>query len=199
MSKNYYISDLHFGCQNKYENRTLEYDQLIIDNWNKVIHNNDDVYILGDIGRVGNNKENEYLCKCISVLKGRKHLIIGNHDDLRDNRIKQLFTESCDYKEITDNFDGNSYKVIMSHYPILFYNQQHKKNTVHIYGHLHMTDEWVMYKHCIAEINDFFKDRTLKGRNDCPPAVAINVGVMLPYMEYTPKTLKELMISNAEM
>mgnify|MGYP003302343206 CR=1 FL=1 len=57
---NYYISDIHFGCQNNYEGRTLEHDQLIKKNWNEVVHNNDTVYILGDIGREGNNKENEY-------------------------------------------------------------------------------------------------------------------------------------------
>ena len=50
---NYYIGDLHFGCTNKYENRTLETDNLIIKNWNHVVHQNDDVYLLGDIGRFG--------------------------------------------------------------------------------------------------------------------------------------------------
>ena len=42
----------------------------------------------------------------------------------------------------------------------------------------------------------FFKDRTFKGRTDCPPSVAINVGAMMPYIEYTPRTLKELVVSN---
>ena len=40
---NYYIGDLHFGCTNKYENRTLETDKHIIENWNHVVHQNDDV------------------------------------------------------------------------------------------------------------------------------------------------------------
>lgn len=194
MSKIFYIADLHFGCQNKYEGRTLEHDQLIIDNWNRVVSNNDKVYILGDIGRCGNNKDNEYLCKCISVLKGQKILITGNHEDLRDNRVKQLFAEIYDYKEITDNFDGRSYKVIMCHYPILFYNYQHKENTVHIYGHLHMSDEWELYKKCLREVNEYFMQQTLAGRTDCPQARAINVGCMIH--DYTPRTLKELMIKN---
>ena len=54
---NYYISDLHFGCQNKYEGRTLDHDKLIKENWNKTVTNGDTVYILGDIGREGGNKE----------------------------------------------------------------------------------------------------------------------------------------------
>ena len=123
----YYISDLHFGCQNSFENRTLEHDKLIIDNWNKVVTNSDTVYVLGDIGRIGGNKDNEYLCKCISVLKGKKVCVLGNHDEnLKDIRLRQLFVEVCDYKEITDNYNGMSYKLVLSHYPILLWNGKHK-------------------------------------------------------------------------
>ena len=190
---NYFISDLHFGCQNNYENRTLKHDQLIIDNWNRTVTNSDTVYILGDIGRMGNNKDNEYLCKCISVLKGKKICILGNHDaELKDIRIKQLFTEVCCYKEITDNFDGHNYKLVLSHYPIMFWANQHK-GSILLYGHLHMTDEWKAYKQSLNYVNDFFKDKTQKGYTDCPPAVAINVGCMLH--DYTPRTLKELITS----
>ena len=59
---NYYISDIHFNCQNRYEGRTLEHDKIVKENWNRVVNNNDNVYILGDIGREGSNKDNEYLC-----------------------------------------------------------------------------------------------------------------------------------------
>ena len=90
---NYYISDLHFGCQNKYEGRTLEHDKLIKENWNKTVTNGDTVFILGDIGKEGGNKENEYLCEIISTLKGKKVLIQGNHCKLKDIRVRQLFTK----------------------------------------------------------------------------------------------------------
>lgn len=193
---NFYISDLHFGCQNKFEGRTLEHDQLIIDNWNKVVTNSDTVYILGDIGKIGNNKDNEYLCQCISVLKGRKVCVLGNHDkELKDIRLRQLFVEVCDYKEITDNFGGRCYKVAMSHYPILFWANQHK-GAIHLYGHVHMSDEWKVYEKCLVEANDYFKDRTLKGYTDCPPAVAYNVGAAL--LDWTPRTLKEIILKNSE-
>lgn len=188
---NYYISDIHFGCQNNYEGRTLKHDQLVIDNWNRVVTNSDTVYILGDIGRIGSNKDNEYLCRCISVLKGKKILVLGNHDDnLKDIRLRQLFTEVCDYKEITDNFNGASHKLVLSHYPILFWSGQHK-GWIHLYGHVHMSDEWDVYKHCLNYVNNFFKDKTLKGYTDCPPAVAYNVGAVL--LNWTPRTLKEIM------
>lgn len=192
----YYISDLHFGCQNSFENRTLEHDKLIIDNWNKVVTNSDTVYILGDIGRIGGNKDNEYLCKCISVLKGKKVCVLGNHDEnLKDIRLRQLFVEVCDYKEITDNYNGMSHKLVLSHYPILFWNGQHK-GWVHLYGHVHMSDEWEVYKQSLNYVNDFFKDKTMKGYSDCPPSVAYNVGACLPYMNYQPRTLKEIISVN---
>ena len=192
----YYISDLHFGCQNSFENRTLEHDKLIIDNWNKVVTNSDTVYVLGDIGRIGGNKDNEYLCKCTSVLKGKKVCVLGNHDEnLKDIRLRQLFVEVCDYKEITDNYNGMSHKLVLSHYPILFWNGQHK-GWVHLYGHVHMSDEWGVYKQSLNYVNDFFKDKTMKGYSDCPPSVAYNVGACLPYMNYQPRTLKEIISVN---
>lgn len=192
---NYFISDLHFGCQNKYENRTLEHDKLIKENWNRVVHNNDTVYIMGDIGREGGNKDNEYLCETISTLKGNKVLIQGNHEKLKDNRLRQLFVEITPYKEITDNYNGINHNLVLCHYPMMFWNGQHK-GWIHLYGHVHMSDEWEVYKRCLNETNDFFKDKTLKGYTDCPPATAYNVGCMLSYMMYQPRTLKEIIIAN---
>lgn len=194
---NYYLSDIHFGCQNKFEGRTLKHDQLVIDNWNRTVTNSDTVYILGDIGRIGSNKDNEYLCRCISVLRGKKVLILGNHDDnLKDIRLRQLFTEICDRKDIVDNHNGMSYKLVLQHSPELFWWNQHK-GAILLYGHLHMSDEWEIYKQCLNKVNDFFKEKTMKGYTDCPPAVAYNVGASLPYMNWQPRTLKEIIMGNS--
>lgn len=193
---NYYISDLHIGCTNRYENRTLDYDEVLVQNWNAVVNNNDTVYILGDIGKLGSNAQNEYVCSVISRLKGKRILITGNHDikGLKDNRVKQLFTEICDYKMIVDNFDGNNKAVVMSHYPILFWDKQHD-GAIHLYGHLHETDEYSVYQKCLEYVNEYFKDREMKGYKDCPQCKAYNVGCMLDYMDYTPRTLKHIMLN----
>ena len=50
-----YIADLHIGCTNSFEHRTLEHDEILVKNWNSVVNNNDTTFILGDIGRCGNN------------------------------------------------------------------------------------------------------------------------------------------------
>lgn len=192
---NFYISDVHFGCTNRFEGRTLEHDKLIKENWNRVVHNNDNVYILGDIGKEGGNKENEYLCEIISTLKGNKILIQGNHEKLKDGRIRQLFKEIVPYKEIIDNYNGFNKNLVLSHYPILMWNNQHK-GWVHLYGHVHASDEWDVYKESLRYLNDYFKDKTLKGRTDCPMAVAYNVGAAVPYIDWTPRTLKEIIAAH---
>lgn len=192
---NYYISDTHFGCQNKFEGRTLEHDQIIKSRWNAVVHNNDTVYILGDIGKEGGNKDNEYLCEIISTLKGNKVLVQGNHEKLKDNRLRQLFVEITPYKEIIDNYNGLNHNLVLSHYPILFWNNQHK-GWIHMYGHVHISEEWDVYKQSLEYVNNYFKDKTMKGYTDCPPAVAYNCGAMLSYMNYHPKTLKQIIDSN---
>lgn len=190
----YYTSDLHFGCVNRYENRTLETDSLIIDNWNSTVTNGDDVYILGDIGKIGKNQDNEYLCRCISVLKGKKHLILGNHDkELKDIRLRQLFVEVCDYKEIRDPYAGEN--IVMSHYPILLWNGQHK-GWIHLYGHTHNTEEETFFQKSVTSLNEYFKDKTMKGRTDCPKAKAYNVGCML--WNYKPVTLAEIKLGGKE-
>lgn len=66
------------------------------------------------------------LIELVAKLKGRKVLIKGNHDDVSDYRYKQLFAEVCDYKEISDSFKGQSVKLVLSHYPILMWNGQHR-------------------------------------------------------------------------
>lgn len=190
---NFYISDLHFGCQNRYEGRTLEHDKIIKDKWNSKVTNGDTVYILGDIGKEGNNKDNEYLCEIISTLKGKKVLVQGNHEKLNDIRIRQLFTEVCQYKEVSDNSNGISRNLILSHYPMLIWKNQHK-GWIHLYGHVHTSDEWDIYKQSLKYLNNYFKDKTLKGYTDCPPAEAYNVFCGLH--NYSPVTLDEILLCN---
>ena len=186
---NYYISDIHFGCQNSYDGRTLEHDRIVKENWNRVVTNADTVYILGDIGKIGNAQDTEHIIKTIATLKGKKVLVAGNHDVLKDIRLKQLFVEICDYKEVVDNDKGVTHKLVLSHYPMLFWNGQHK-GCIHLYGHVHMSEEWKVYEQSLNYVNEYFENRTKKGYTDCPPAVAYNVGAVL--LDWTPRTLKEI-------
>lgn len=194
---NWYISDLHIGCVNKHDNRTLEDDKRIITNWNNIVHNNDHVYVLGDIARLGSNKDNEYACSIISQLKGVRHLVVGNHDDkgLKDNRVSQLFTEITPYKEITDNFNGMNYNIVLSHYPIFSWNGCYK-NTILLYGHTHGNFDDKIYQQSLENLRKEVRD--IKELEDNvkfkQEPYAYNVGAML--WDYTPRTLKEIMEAN---
>lgn len=198
---NFFISDLHLfhknvtGEGNNFDDRpfkTLEQMHSVIKkNWNSAVTNADHVYILGDLAW----KENEDVIQLVSTLRGSKHLLLGNHDRVKDYRYKQLFVEILDYKEIRDNVNGKDYLVVMSHYPIMFWNHQHRYRrdgqesrvqSVHLYGHVHNSDEETYYQEFVKKLNT---DYGIK-------CVARNVGSMLSYMDYTPRTLKEILNTN---
>ena len=81
-SRIFLIADTHFGDENirLYEERpfpdTDTMDREIIRRWNSVVGDNDLVYHLGDFCSGGQERCRELL----SQLKGRKRLLIGNHD-----------------------------------------------------------------------------------------------------------------------
>ncbi len=175
---NYYLSDTHF-----YDKKCLGYDgrpfvsvesmnETIVKNWNRVVKPDDTVYLIGDFsyGRGGD------VVSISQRLAGHKILIRGNHDS--GTELDYAFEKIYDYLELpTENGI-----VILSHYPIASYKDMQKPGTVHLYGHVHNSYE---AKLC----NDVYsKLRALKGY----PIEAYNVGVMQPYMAYTPRTIPEL-------
>lgn len=192
---NYYISDLHFGSENRYENRDWTTDQRIIQNWNQVVSPHDKVYILGDVCREANGGDGSYLIEILTKLNGKKILITGNHDRHLGEKVRACFTEICDYKEITDCYDGKRYHLILSHYPILIWRGQHYR-MIHLYGHVHCTEEWNIYTASLKHLNEYFAANAAAGRGGFPRVEAYNVGCMVPYMAFTPRTLKELRSTN---
>lgn len=183
---NYYIADTHFGHQNIIKHDAAngcrkfssieEHDDLIIKNWNNVVKPGDNVYILGDFSWLYARETEEIIKK----LNGNKFLIKGNHDRwAKDGACKKLFQGIYDYKTIQD---GN-YSVVMSHYPILFYQGQHR-GAIHLYGHVHNTREHHLYQEAckhIAETTDI-------------PFRCFNVGCML--WDYKPVALEEILANN---
>lgn len=174
----YYIADMHFGHENviRFDNRpfadTEEMDKCMISYWNSRVTNNDTVYILGDIFW-GNEKLS---IKIINQLKGHKILIKGNHDRV-SRQLQQHYDEIMDYAEISDN----KHFVVLSHYPIIFYKNQHR-GAIMLYGHVHNTKEWDMIEK--------WKQEQL---NADIPCKLINVGCMMSYMNYMPRTLDEIL------
>lgn len=137
---NLYISDLHFGHRNciKFDNRDFndvaDMDKQMICLWNESVADDDDVYIIGDFIYRSMHDETWYL----QQLKGKKHLIKGNHDaKLLQNKKALSYFESIDTMlGIFDFYKGEKIQVILCHYPMVeWYNSRH--GSWHIHGHIH--------------------------------------------------------------
>ena len=82
MSKIWLTSDLHFNHDREFIRgprgfkNVYEMNDAIIKNWNNTVDIEDDVYVLGDL-MLG---DNELGIKMIKQLKGKIHIILGNHD-----------------------------------------------------------------------------------------------------------------------
>lgn len=141
----YLLSDLHFGHQKDFLygprgfQNIYDHDKTIIENWNKVINPEDDVYLLGDV-MLG---DTAYGLSCLKQLKGQIHIIRGNHDsDSRWELYKDCWNvvETCEAKFLR----YKKYVMFLSHYPTLCGNYDSDKplkaRCLSICGHTHTKD-----------------------------------------------------------
>lgn len=148
MGKIFLSSDSHFGHDREFlwgprGFRSIEeHDEAIITNWNDVVTNEDDVYVLGDL-MLGDNEHGK---KCVERLNGRIHLVRGNHDtDVRwYNIYPYLFNvvEQCGW---ATGLNYRKYHFYLSHFPTLTGNL--KKGSLHqctlsLFGHTHSKDQF---------------------------------------------------------
>lgn len=135
----YYTSDLHFGHANimKHCRRPFscveEMDEVLIERWNKRVHKNDTVFILGDIVW-----RKALVPFYMQRLKGKKVLIAGNHDEwVKDKGTHAYFEKVVRYEEI--KIDGRP--LTMCHYPMLEWNASRREGERRlgflIHGHIH--------------------------------------------------------------
>ena len=134
-------SDLHF-CHDQgfiYEPRGFnnigDMNQTIVNNWNKVVTPEDDVYLLGDV-MLNNNEEG---IKLLKQLKGNIHIVLGNHDT--DARIELYKTcKNIVEIELAFRFKYNGYHFFLPHYPCFTGNlskESLKQCTCNLFGHTH--------------------------------------------------------------
>lgn len=81
----FFTADLHFGheniitsCKRPFKNAT-HMDKTIVRNWNRVVGEEDWVYVVGDVSMMGKNNRGFYE-NIMRRLKGYKVLVGGNHD-----------------------------------------------------------------------------------------------------------------------
>lgn len=114
----YFIADAHFGhsaiiklCSRPFENAD-EMDMFMVDMWNSKVSRNDTVYIIGDLFYKHKNSES-----ILSQLKGKKKLIIGNHDGGWMNKVdvSKYFVSVDSFAEVSDG----KRNLVLCHYPLM--------------------------------------------------------------------------------
>ena len=111
-----------------------EMNKTIIERHNSRVEDEDDVYVLGDL-IMGDLEEGE---KCLQQLKGKLHIVLGNHDT--NNRIKmyEKYAEEICYAM---PFKYKKRTFFLSHYQTLTANMDDRPGhcTFNIHGHTHQT------------------------------------------------------------
>lgn len=176
MVRKFYIGDLHLYHENalRFDARPFKnMDEMlhtIIRNWQQTVSVQDEVYILGDMFW-----KTEHAVEVCKQLPGKKYLILGNHDKLTDELRKQ-FVSVQDIMYIADN----ERKVFLCHYPVAHWKNA-DRGTIHLYAHIHESRD----NRPFVQYVKLMQQRGL-------PYECYNTGCMLPYMQYTPRTLEEI-------
>lgn len=139
----WFISDTHFNHEailtfkdddgnliRNFDN-VMEMNETMIERWNEVVKDGDKVYHLGDVflGDKVLFRENW------SRLKGRKRLVVGNHDDIKFLAKGGFFQKIVMWRKMTE------YGVLLTHVPVhpttLGEGRFEGKKIVNVHGHIH--------------------------------------------------------------
>lgn len=138
--KTFFIADTHFGHEAiiRYENRPFanakEQEEQLIKKWNETVDDEDTVYVLGDFGLSDSKEETRRVCQS---LKGKKILILGNHDTQDPEWYRACgFAEASPWPIIFEGF------WILSHEPLYINENMPYAN---IYGHVHANPTYKNY------------------------------------------------------
>lgn len=154
------ISDTHFGHQNiiKYCNRpfssTEEMDEHMVERWNSVVKDGDNVYHLGDVYMGGSRG---YIDTLLGRLKGRKRLLLGNHDNGRDQLLQRHFKKIDLWRKMGE------WGLLLTHVPVhpstlgesRFDTGDDDTRFINVHGHIHTNSspEGPYRCVCVEQIN----------------------------------------------
>jgi calcineurin-like phosphoesterase family protein len=145
-----FTADLHLGHANiiRHCGRPFfsveDMDERLVSSWNLHVCSTDSVYILGDLIFRNTALPESYL----SLLRGKKHLILGNHDKewVKKADIPKYFASVERFAEISDG----QHKITLCHYPLMSWNRM-EKGSYMIHGHIHNNRD-AMYFPLITEM-----------------------------------------------
>ena len=137
-TQQYFTADTHFGHALMLKDRpfasTDEMDSHLIDAWNSVVKDHDIVWHLGDFAY----HDADRTASIFSQLRGRKRLILGNHDlDNKGNVKRSLASLAWDqapthYAETKQNGE----RIALHHYAMRTWSAS-SHGSWHLFGHSH--------------------------------------------------------------
>ncbi len=159
----YFTSDLHLGHANAIKlcrrpfSCVEEMDETLIANWNERVTNGDTVYILGDLLFRNHTPTESYLDR----LKGKKHLITGNHDRkwMKQVPLDKFFLSVNPMLHFSDG----KHNITACHYPMMSWPCSGKGSYM-VFGHIHGNtdaDYWPLIErselmlNAGVDVNDF--------------------------------------------
>lgn len=138
MSEIFFTADTHFGHRFMLSDKidkprpwasVEEMNEALIEAWNSVVGEKDEVYHLGDISFA---KDDETI-PLVKRLNGRIKLVKGNHDKRFKTALTECFEWVKDYYELRG---PEKKKIVLSHYALLIWNKSHW-GSWHLHGHSH--------------------------------------------------------------
>jgi calcineurin-like phosphoesterase family protein len=100
--------------------------------WNGVVTDRDDIFLLGDFGY--SRQDLESLGSIFVRLRGRKHLIIGNHDEKNPHCLRAPWLSREHLLEVKEN----GVRAVLCHYPLETWAGAHR-GVLMLHGHSHGT------------------------------------------------------------
>ena len=147
------ISDTHFGHSNILKFTTKdgshirnfscveEMDEHMVERWNSIVTDSDIIYHLGDV-YFGKGYQHLYR------LKGRKRLILGNHDNPKNEHIQNVFQKIMVWRMFPE------FNCLLTHVHV--HKSSLHKTKYNFHGHVHrnsLPDE--DYVNCSSEVLDY--------------------------------------------
>lgn len=163
MGRIFFTSDTHFGHDREFLwgprgfESAAAHDEALIANWNAVVGEDDDVYVLGDL-MLG---DNEYGKSCVERLNGHIYLIRGNHDT--NKRWDEVYPTLSNVTLLgwADVIHYRKYHFYLSHFPTNTANIEAEslhQCTLNLFGHTHSKDKFredtPMYYNVAMDAND---------------------------------------------
>lgn len=131
----FFTSDTHFNHAKIIEladrpfKDVEEMNEALIENWNNVVNEDSVVFHLGDVAFGGVMVIKGILTR----LKGRKRLIIGNHDHRQNFKHWDAYFEAIQSQASIRIADT---ELVLNHYPFLCYGGSYR-NVINLFGHVH--------------------------------------------------------------